>query len=177
MEDGQSIIAHSISSRVSGLDRFISVSAALLMMMHLVSIFIPAMRVTRLLFFKDTISIWSAIEQLFQRGEWLIAPVLFLFTVAFPLFKLVAIIHLFQSHSVGDPKLERHLLRLETLGRWSMLDVMVAALLIVSLTATGLADARFLPGMYLFTFAVVATLMLSSRVSVLARRFAVNNQG
>jgi paraquat-inducible protein A len=171
MEDDQPNILQTIASRASGADRFIGAAAASLILVHLVSVFIPAMKVTRLLFFKDTISIWSAIAQLFERGEWVIAPMLFAFTIAFPLFKLMAIIHLFASRSIGDPKLHQHLSRLETLGRWSMLDVMVAALLIVSLTATGLADARFLPGMYLFTFSVVATLSLSRRVSILARRF------
>jgi len=163
----------SIASRAEGVDRFVGVAAAVLMLLHMVSVFIPAMKVTRLLFFKDTISIWNTIAQLFERGEWVIAPVLFLFTIAFPLFKLMAIIYLFAGQSISDPKLHSHLSRLESLGRWSMLDVMVAALLIVSLTATGLADARFLPGMYLFTFSVVGTLLLSRRVSILARRFGV----
>ena len=174
MSDEATISGQSIASRASGLDRFIGVAAAALMLLHMWSIFLPALRVKKFFFFKDTITIWDTIAKLFDRGEWVIAPVLFLFTIVFPLFKLFAIIHLFANRSVGDPRLHSNLEQLEAIGRWSMLDVMVAALLIVSVTATGLADARFLPGMYLFTFSVVAALLLSSRVSVLARRFTTD---
>jgi len=177
MSEEATIAAQSIASRASGLDKFIGVTAAALMLLHLGSIFMPALRVKQFFFFKDTITIWDTIAKLFDRGEWVISTVLFLFTIVFPLFKLMAIVHLFASRSLSDPKLQQHLLRLETLGRWSMLDVMVAALLIVSLTATGLAEARFLPGMYVFTFAVVATLAQSSRVGVLARRFSADSAG
>ena len=177
MEDSASIPLESIASRASGLDRFIGVAAAALMLVHLGSVFMPALRVKQFFFFKDTITIWDTIAKLFDKGEWVISAVLFLFTIAFPLFKLMAIVHLFAGRSLGDPKLELHLTRLDSIGRWSMLDVMVAALLIVSITATGLADARFLPGMYVFTFAVVSTLALSSRIGVLARRFGENSPG
>ena len=170
--NGQIPTGHqSIASQATGVDRFIGLAAASLVLLHGASLFLPAMEVTRLWFFTDTMTIWGTIAALFDRGEWLIGPLLFLFTIVFPLFKLMAIIHLFTSKSVADPKLQSYLDRLEALGRWSMLDVMVAALLIVSLTATQLADARFLPGMYLFTLAVIATLLLSRRVSILAQRF------
>jgi paraquat-inducible protein A len=177
MGDSATSPLQSIASRASGPDRFVGVAAAALMIVHLASVFMPALQVKQFFFFKDTITIWDAIAKLFERGEWVIGPVLFLFTIAFPLFKLFAIIHLFASRSLTDPRLEQHLTRLESIGRWSMLDVMVAALMIVSLTATGLAEARFLPGMYLFTFSVVATLLLSSRVGILARRFGENRPG
>lgn len=162
--------ADSIAGQASGPDRLIGYGAALVLVLHVTSLFIPALEVERLFFFTDIVTIWSAITELFARGEIIIGLVLFLFTVAFPAFKLAAVIHLYASPSLGDPALERRLARLEWLGKWSMLDVFVAALLVVSLTATGLADARFLPGMYLFALSVVLTLLLSSRLLVLARR-------
>ena len=169
MGDGQAGI-QSIASRVGWPDRAIPYAGAGLIVAHLLSLAIPAMQVTQFFIFKDTISIWSAIEALFGDGEWAIGAVLFAFTVVFPLFKLTAIIHLFAGADLSRGNIEKQLGWLDQFGRWSMLDVLVAALLVVSLTATGLADARFLPGMYLFSVVVVATLLLSHRVGVLARR-------
>ncbi len=163
--------AHSIASQAQGADRLIGYGAVVVLVLHITSLFMPAIAVERLFFFTDIVTIWGAIVELFARREIIIGAVLFLFTVVFPAFKLLAVIHLFASPSLGDPALERRLARLEWLGKWSMLDVFVAALLVVSLTATGLADARFLPGMYLFAASVVLTLLLSSRLSVLAKRY------
>ena len=162
--------ANSIAGQVQGADRLIGYAAVVVLVLHITSLFIPAMQVERLLFFTDIVTIWGAIVELFTRGEIIIGIVLTLFTVVFPALKLVAIIHLFASPSLGDPKLHTRLARLEWLGKWSMLDVFVAALLVVSLTATGLADARFKPGMYLFAAAVILTLLLSTRLTTLARR-------
>ena len=162
---------NSIAGRVRGADSWLAVAALAVAILHLVSLFLPAMQIERLLFFKDTMSIWSTIAVLFKRGEWLIGPLLALFTIVFPLLKLGAIVHLFYSPVLGQGVLHHRLSRLEALGRWSMLDVMVAALLIVSITATKLADARFMPGMYLFSVAVVATLLLSRRLGVLVKKF------
>ena len=163
--------AGSIAGQARGLDRLIGVAAVALMVLHVASVLMPAIRVDRLFFFTDIVTIWGAITALFDRGEIIIGTVLFLFTVLFPLLKLVAIIHLFASPSLIDGRLEKRTARLDALGKWSMLDVFVAALLIVSITATGLADARFLPGMYLFALTVILTLLLSTRIAVLARRF------
>ncbi|MFN3233662.1 MAG: paraquat-inducible protein A [Alphaproteobacteria bacterium] len=162
--------ANSILRQSKGADRLIGYGAVVVLVLHVASLFMPAIEVERLFFFTDIVTIWGAITALFSRGEILIGLVLFLFTVVFPALKLAAIIHLFLSPSLGDPTLEKRLSRLDSLGKWSMLDVFVAALLVVSLTATGLVDARFLPGMYLFALSVILTLLLSSRLSVLARR-------
>ena len=164
--------ADSIAGRVHGLDRLIGFAAVAIMVLHVASLVIPAIQVDRLFFFTDIVTIWGAITALFDRGEIIIGVVLFLFTVLFPLLKLVAILHLFTSPALVDGRLAKRVSRLDALGKWSMLDVFVAALLIVSITATGLADARFLPGMYLFALTVVLTLLLSTRVALLARHFA-----
>ena len=162
--------ANSIADHATGADRLIAWAALAVMVLHVVSVTLPAIEVDRLFFFTDIVTIWGAIIALFGRGEIIIGAVLFLFTVVFPLLKLAAIIHLFASPALADGRLHVRLSRLDMLGKWSMLDVFVAALLIVSLTATGLADARFLPGMYLFAVSVILTLLLSSRLTTLARR-------
>jgi paraquat-inducible protein A len=170
--NGQISAGHqSIASQAMGADRWLALAAVAVAILHLASLFLPAMQIERLLFFKDTMSIWSTIAVLFKRGEWLIGPLLALFTIIFPLLKLGAIVHLFYSPLLGQGVLHHRLSRLEALGRWSMLDVMIAALLIVSITATKLADARFMPGMYLFSISVIATLLLSRRLGVLVTQF------
>jgi hypothetical protein len=48
------------------------------------------------------------------------------------------------------------------LGKWSMLDVLVLALLIFYAKATNLADATSMPGIYLFAAAVILTMIATA---------------
>ena len=56
---------------------------------------------------------------------------------------------------------ERLLYILSWLGRWSMLDVMVLALVVFYTKQTGVADATELPGIYFFSVAVLLTMWAS----------------
>ncbi|MGO9986088.1 MAG: paraquat-inducible protein A, partial [Rhodomicrobium sp.] len=49
--------------------------------------------------------------------------------------------------------------RIEWLGKWSMLDVLVLALLVFYAKSTGLADAVALPGVYFFAASVILTMI------------------
>ena len=56
------------------------------------------------------------------------------------------------------------------LGKWSMLDVFVVAILIVTMKAAGLARIQIGIGLYLFTLSVVATQLASAWIDRVLRR-------
>ena len=56
------------------------------------------------------------------------------------------------------------------LGKWSMLDVLVLALLIFYAKSTGIADAVSMPGIYMFAAAVVLTMLAYGIVEYDAER-------
>jgi len=133
-------------------------------------IFFPFFHVTKLWVFDDAVSVVGGIITLFHEGEYFLFTVLTLFTLVFPCVKLglLGVIWLEREHDLAK------VLRLhgwvESLGKWSMLDVFVVAILIVAMKSAGVADIHIGSGLYLFTFSVIATQFASVRVARLLRR-------
>jgi paraquat-inducible protein A len=59
---------------------------------------------------------------------------------------------------------------LDKIGKWSMLDVYIVAVLIVAVKLGPLADVTLEPGLYVFGAAVLLTMLAGSRVEKVARR-------
>jgi paraquat-inducible protein A len=128
-------------------------------------VFFPFFRVTKFWVFKDAISVVSGILTLFREGEYFLFTVLTLFTLVFPCAKLglLAIIWLEREHDLA--KVRRLHGWVESLGKWSMLDVFVVAILIVAMKSAAVAEIHIGFGLYLFTFSVIATQFASAWVA------------
>lgn len=133
-------------------------------------IFFPFFHVTKFWVFDSAVSVVGGITTLFREGEYFLFAVLTLFTLVFPCAKLVllAIVWLERKHDLA--RVRRLLEWVETLGKWSMLDVFVVAILIVALKSAAVADIRLGVSLYLFTFSVVATQLASTRVARALRK-------
>jgi paraquat-inducible protein A len=144
------------------------ISAALLLFGT--GIFFPFFHVTKFWVFDSAVSVVGGISTLFHEGEYFLFAVLTLFTLVFPCAKLVllAIVWLERKHDLA--RVRRLLDWVETLGKWSMLDVFVVAILIVALKSAAVADIRLGSGLYLFTLSVVATQLASTRVARVLKR-------
>jgi paraquat-inducible protein A len=124
----------------------------------------PVMRLTRLYFWTDTHSILSIISALYASNEMFLAGVIFVFSVVIPAFKLIYIAAA-GTLITFDPARRRGLFRrIEWLGKWSMLDVLVLALLVFYAKSTEFADAVALPGIYFFAASVLFTMIAYSLV-------------
>lgn len=130
-------------------------------------IFFPFFTVTKFWVFHDAVSVVGGIFTLFREGEYFLFAVLTLFTLVFPCVKLglLTVIWLEREHNLA--RVRRLHRWVEGWGRWSMLDVFVVAILIVTMKAAGLAQIRIGPGLYLFTCSVVATQFASGWVASL----------
>jgi len=126
---------------------------------------LPIMRLTRFYIWTDVHSLVSIVRELYQSGEIFLALVICIFSVIFPFFKLLYLLALYSIRQVhpGDGP-GRWLKRISWLGKWSMLDVLVLALVIFYAKATNLADATSMPGIYLFTLAVILTMVANSMI-------------
>jgi paraquat-inducible protein A len=120
---------------------------------------LPVLKLTRLYFWTDTHSLTSIILALWYTGEEFLAAVIFVFSVVFPAFKLLYIVMAGTLTAFHPAKRGRWFRRIEWLGKWSMLDVLVLALLIFYAKATELADAVALPGIYFFAASVIITMV------------------
>lgn len=118
---------------------------------------LPVLNVEQFYIFDKTFSLWSAMVQLFDNGDYFIGIVIFLFTFLFPIIKLVLCIWLTLVGKSDDDTTEKTLKVLELTGKWSMLDVFVIALLLLMTKTSVLATAKVQIGLYLFAAAVLLT--------------------
>lgn len=119
----------------------------------------PIVRLTHLYFWTDTHSLTSVISALYRNNEFLLAGIIFVFSILFPVFKLIYILAAGTLMAEPSAARSRLLKRLTWLGKWSMLDVLVLALLVFYAKATALADAVALPGIYFFSASVILTML------------------
>ena len=158
------------STPTPGSQRFIPVLLVAAFALFATGIFFPFFHVTKLWIFDDAISVVGGIATLFHEGEYFLFLVLTLFTLIFPCVKLglLAIIWAERKHDLA--RVRRWHGWVASLGKWSMLDVFVVAVLIVTMKAAGLAKIEIGFGLYLFTFSVVATQLASAWIDRALRR-------
>jgi paraquat-inducible protein A len=120
---------------------------------------LPIVRFTRFYVWTDVHSMVSIITELYKSQEIFLAAVICLFSVGFPFVKLVYLLALYSARDWDTHSRNRFLRRLAWLGKWSMLDVLVLALVIFYVKSTKFADAVSMPGIYMFAAAVVLTML------------------
>jgi len=140
------------------------------LLLFLTSVFFPFFNVTKLWVFHDAVSVFSGIITLFDNGEYFLFGVLTLFALVFPLVKLglLTVIWIERNHDLAQVRSLHKWV--ENVGRWSMLDVFVVAILIVVTKSAALADIKIGIGLYLFTFSVIFTQFASSWIDRLLNK-------
>lgn len=119
---------------------------------------LPLLRVERLYFFTDEPSLTGMVAALWRGGDPLLAIVIALFSIVFPAIKLM-LLHI-AAHS-GRAAHDRLPQWLRGLSNWSMLDVVLVALVIFAAKTSGLATAFTKPGLWFFALSVVLTVAVS----------------
>lgn len=133
-------------------------------------IFFPFFHVTKMWIFRDAISVVSGIMTLFEEGEYFLFVVLTLFMLVFPIGKLALLAVIWAERDHDLARMRRLHRRVDQLGKWSMLDVFVVAVLIVAMKSAGLAQLRIGIGLYLFTASVITTQCISGWLHDALRR-------
>ncbi len=123
---------------------------------------LPALRTTQFGLWSGEHSILGFGWALLQDSEFLLAGIVLGFSVIFPGFKLIWMWRLQFSRrpDAGGGDLRW----LERLGKWSMADVLVLALVIFGVRDNLVFAASTLPGVYLFAAATVLAMLASGRI-------------
>jgi paraquat-inducible protein A len=120
-------------------------------------VMLPIMRVSRLIVFSRPISILDGVQILVADGDWLTATIIAVFSIVVPAAKIVALFLAWVRQQRGAPVSSRLLRVVDGLGRWSLLDVLVVAVVIVLLKSGSFTDASTAPAIYPFIAAVALT--------------------
>jgi paraquat-inducible protein A len=116
---------------------------------------LPSIKLTRFYFFATEYSLISTVYTLIARNQIFLGSLVFVFSIVLPVFKILYLVILTTMPPEVLRHQYRHLKALEWLGKWSMHDVLVLALMIFFIKSQGVYDARSLSGVYFFTCAVV----------------------
>jgi hypothetical protein len=111
-------------------------------------------------------SIVSALQKLYESGQVAIAAVIFLFTIITPVLKsLMMCVVLFSQNLHFSNK---SIKILKNIGKWSMLDVFVIAILVTYFTTKsgGATDATLQIGVYYFVAYVIASMLLTYLINI-----------
>jgi paraquat-inducible protein A len=119
----------------------------------------PVIELTYFYVWSDTHSFISIVRALFAEQEIFLAGILVVFSMFFPAIKLVYLLVAYTTMATGGDARNRALNRMAWLGKWSMLDVLVLALVIFYVKSGALTEAAALPGVYFFAGAVLMTMI------------------
>lgn len=105
---------------------------------------LPLVRLERLWLLDTEASLIDIVAGLWGDGEVALALVVALVSIAFPALKLVLVHALAIDGSAEPPRW------LQSLSRWSMMDVVLVALAVFAAKTSGLAVAGTMPGLWFY---------------------------
>lgn len=106
-------------------------------------------------------SILSGIIELLTTGNYFVGGVVLLFSIVFPLTKLVLLLELSCLQFLHERHKARTLRWMEHAGRWSMMDVMLLAFLVMLVKLGNLVHFNFGPAVIAFTICVAMSMIAS----------------
>ncbi len=129
----------------------------------------PLLTLEKMYFFENTISLLSTIKGLFLQKEWFLFYVIAIFSLCIPTIKIASLLLITNLQFEKGSFLDKTLQMIETFGKWSMLDVFVVALLLVSVKLGVLAKVEVHYGLYVFAVSVLLTMGISFWIHKLSK--------
>ncbi len=131
-------------------------------------VFAPMITLKKFILFENTFSIISGITTLLQEGKIFLFLIITIFSLMLPIAKLgIIFLTLKQSNKAN---LKHYLHLMHQYGKWSMLDVFVVGIMVVVIKIKGMVNVEIHYGFYLFTSAVLMTMVLTTLVSRLEEK-------
>jgi paraquat-inducible protein A len=112
-------------------------------------------------------SLVGGIVELFRTGNTLIGTVLLVFSVLFPFAKLLALLAATSRLAPLSTRARKRLHHLAAVtGKYSLLDILVVAIVIVVVKFRGLAEARAMYGTTIFCVAIFLSILSGFAVNL-----------
>ncbi len=130
----------------------------------------PLLTLEKMYFFENTVTLISTVKGLFLQKEWFLFIVIAVFSLCIPVIKVAGLVLILNLEYAKNSFLDKALHIIELLGKWSMLDVFVVALLLVSVKLGVLAKVEVHYGLYAFATSVLITMSLSLWIYTLSKK-------
>ncbi|MCF6153151.1 paraquat-inducible protein A [Candidatus Kuenenia stuttgartiensis] len=130
---------------------------------------LPTLKLAKVIFFTNTYSIWDGVWELWKSNHIGLAVIIFFFSIVFPCVKLIGLLFVWFVPLEPEGR-KRFLYWSGILGKWSMLDVFIVAILVILIKTRDIADANAQIGIYFFACAIMlsiaATMMIEKMVTL-----------
>ncbi len=117
--------------------------------------------ITQFIVVSNNFSVISGITELWKAEQYVLFIVIGCFSVLVPLTKIILLFRLLQNDERPHPNKMKLLRLVHDYGRWAMLDVMVVAMLIVTVKMGAIASIQIHPGLYVFGAAVLMIMLIT----------------
>ena len=125
----------------------------------------PMLTLQKLIWIKNTFSLLSGVFALFAEGQYLLFLLIFGFSILLPASKFVLLFTLWnRSVQLGGRSI-KYFHWLTLMGKWSMLDVFVVAVLLASIKLGAIASVEVHFGLYCFALAVILMMLATHQVA------------
>ncbi len=118
---------------------------------------LPLMRFEKLWFFSETPSLLTIVADLWVQDEILLTLVVVAFSIVFPALKLVT------AHQAVFRNREAKGWT-AALAKWSMMDVLLVAIVVFAAKTSGLANAVSQPGVWFFALSAITVAVATSGI-------------
>lgn len=147
------------ASQDRGLQRTAAAALAALLLFP-AAVFLPILEIEKL-GHRYASSIVGGIVELYAHGSWFVATIILLFSIVLPVFKLLMLLELCWLRWLEHHHRAWAYRILEFSGRWSMLDVMLLAFLVMLVKLAGLVEFHVGPAVVAFALCVAMNMIAS----------------
>lgn len=124
----------------------------------------PIITLQKFVIVETTFSVLSGVLQLAREGQWFLFLIIGGFSVLLPILKIAVLYRLLSRRRPGAASVHRYLHWMHLYGKWSMLDVFIVAVLVVSVKLGAIASVEMRYGLYAFAGSVLLTMFITARV-------------
>ncbi len=127
-------------------------------------LFFPMITLSKFIIIENSFSVISGVVELFKNGQFPIFVLVAGFSIVLPVMKILVLFKLLSTSTKQNPKIKRYLHLMHDYGRWAMLDVMVVAVLIVTVKLGAIATIQVHFGLYVFGASVLLIMVVTHKV-------------
>jgi paraquat-inducible protein A len=143
--------------RLSAIRPVLLVMAPFLLALGLV---LPLVRFEKLWFFEETPSLLEIVALLWNGGDIALATVVALVSIVLPVLKMIGIAAESMAAGITGSLVYRNVV--PHLSKWSMMDVLLVAIVIAAAKTTGIANAFTQPGLWCYAASAMISGLLHS---------------
>ncbi len=130
-------------------------------------VLLPIITIEKFYLVENTFSILSGVIQLFVEKHYFLFLLIGLFSILLPILKLGVLYQILDAPVGNGVRTRRYLHWMHLYGKWSMLDVFVVAILVVSVKLGAIASVEMHYGLDAFAVSVLLTMFITARVVAL----------